>query len=174
LQFTTMGLGSGNAQLFLDTVSVAAQQGAPLTFAQWQMWHFTAAQRGDPSICDWNADPDGDGIPNGLEYLFDTDPLVGIQTQEATAVPRVAIDSSSGSPRLSYTYRRLIGWSGNPEIIRVSDDLATWDDSQSQIETVGSPVATGDGITERVTVRLKTPINITPNQPKFLELRLTQ
>ena len=174
LRFTSVGQDNSNAGLALDTVAVGAQQGPPPTFAQWQMWHFTAAQRGNPSISDWNADPDGDGISNGLEYLFDTDPLGGVQTWEAAALPHLAIDSSSGSPYLTYIYRRLIGWSGNPAVVSVSDDLVTWDNSQNQIQAVGNPVATGDGITEMVTVRLKTAINTTPNQHKFLRLSLTQ
>lgn len=34
----------------------------------------------------------------------------------------------------------------------------TWDYSESQIEQIGLPVPTGDGVTEEVTVRRTTPI----------------
>jgi hypothetical protein len=107
-------------------------------------------------------------------YFFDTDPLGGIQAWEAGALPHVGTSSGSGSTYLTYSYRRLIGWSGNPEVVAVSDNLIVWDTTQNQIESTGTPVASGDGVTEIVTVRLKTPINQGPIPRKFFRLSLTQ
>ena len=53
-----------------------------------------------------------------------------------------------------------------------SGDLQAWDWTESQIEQLGAPVATGDGLTEEVTVRVATPINGTAQ--KFLKLRVEQ
>jgi hypothetical protein len=172
LQFRDLGAGGAAADVVVDTAAVVI---LPVySFDQWQMSHFSAAQRGNPSISSWNADPDADGIPNGLEYFFNTDPLAGITIADSNSVPRVSITSNGSFTYLTLTYHRLIRWSGNPEVIQVSDDLVTWDSTQSQIEQVGSPVLAGDGMTEIVTVRLKTPIYQGPIPKKFLRISLTQ
>lgn len=172
LQFQDVGTGGAGADVMVDTASVVELPA--YTFDQWQMSHFTVGQRGNPSISGWDADPDGDFIANGLEYFFNTDPLPGIRTVDAGNLPRISVTTSGPSKYLTLTYHRLIGWSGNPEVIEVSDDLITWDNTQAQIEQVGSPTLAGDGLTEIVTVRLKTPINQGPIPRKFLRLSLTQ
>ena len=50
--------------------------------------------------------------------------------------------------------------------------MQAWDWTESQIEQLGPPVATGDGLTEEVTVRVATPIGGTAQ--KFLKLRVEQ
>jgi Protein of unknown function (DUF642)/Carbohydrate binding domain len=172
LQFQDLGSGGAGADVVVDTASVVVLPA--YTFAQWQMSFFNLSQRGNPSISGWSADPDSDGIDNGLEYFFGTNPVAGIPVAESNSIPHVSITSSGSSSYLTLTYHRLIGWSGNPEVIQVSNDLITWDSTQSQIEQVGSPVLAGDGLTEIVTVRLKTPINQGPIPKKFLRISLTQ
>ena len=174
LQFSDVGFGNSGADTILDTVSVVPipTPGSPAAFAQWQASHFNATELNDPNISGWSADPDFDGIANGLEYFFHTDPKA-ITTSDAPALPRVSVESTGSSQYLTFTYRRLMGWAGSPAIVCVSDDLLTWDETESQIEQVGNPIATGDGLTETVTVRLKTPINQGPIPRKFLRLKLT-
>jgi len=109
-----------------------------------------------------------------LEYFSNTDPLAGTPTGQAGNLPRISVTTSGPSTYLTLTYHRLIGWSGNPEVIEVSDDLITWDSTQTQIEQVGTPTLAGDGLTEIVTVRLTTPINQGPIPRKFLRIALTQ
>ena len=172
LQFEDVGTGGAGADVVVDTAFVV---GLPAyTFDQWQMSHFNVSQRGNPSISGWDADPDGDLIANGLEYFSNTDPVSGTPTAQAGNLPRVSVTTSGPSNYLTFTYHRLIGWSGNPEVIEVSNDLATWDNTQTQIQQVGSPTLAGDGLTEIVTVRLTTPINQGPPTLKFLRLSLTQ
>ena len=38
--------------------------------------------------------------------------------------------------------------------VAVSDDMTTWDHTETQVDMVGTPVANGDGFTETVTYRL--------------------
>jgi len=172
LQFQDLGSGGTSADVDLDTVAVVEQ---PVwSFEQWQKSNFTTAQRGNPSISGWEADPDTDLIANGLEYFSNTDPLAGTPTGQAGNLPRISVTTSGPSTYLTLTYHRLIGWSGNPEVIEVSDDLITWDSTQTQIEQVGTPTLAGDGLTEIVTVRLTTPINQGPIPRKFLRIALTQ
>jgi surface-anchored protein len=47
------------------------------TTARWQGESFEAVQLADPEISSLAADPDGDDIPNVLEYAFGTKPLHG-------------------------------------------------------------------------------------------------
>ena len=43
-------------------------------FEEWQREHFTEEELNDPSISGPDADPDGDGIPNLMEYAMGLDP----------------------------------------------------------------------------------------------------
>jgi hypothetical protein len=171
LEFIDIGTGNAAADVVIDTVSVVTS--SPPSFADWQTAHFTPDQLNNPQISGWGADPDQDGIANGLEFFFNTDPLAGITISDANSLPRIAIELSGPSRFLTYSFHRLIGWGGNAAVVSVSDDLITWDDSGNQIEPV-SITPSGDGVTEIVKVRLKTPIDQGPILKKFLRLKLTQ
>ena len=171
LEFSDIGLGNKNADIVVDTVSVAPS--SPPSFTDWQAAQFDSAQLNDPQISGWDADPDHDGFGNGLEFFFNTDPLAGIPIADVNSLPHIAIEGSGSSQYLTYSYRRLIGWAGNPAVVGVSDNLTVWDETGNQIEPV-SVMSSGDGITEIVKVRLKTPINQGPIPRKFLRLSLTQ
>ena len=172
LQFQDLGNGGTGADIVLDTAMVTDM--AAYSFGQWQTLNFSVGQRGNPSISAWDADPDTDLFANGLEFFSYTNPLTGIPKGDTPNLPRVSITIDGSSRYLTLTYHRLIGWTGNPEVVQVSDDLVTWDNSQTQIEQVGSPALAGDGMTEIVTVRLKNPINQGPVPKKFLRIGLTQ
>ncbi len=43
-------------------------------YRDWLAAHFTPAQRSNPAIIGNCADPDHDGVSNGLEFLLDSDP----------------------------------------------------------------------------------------------------
>ncbi|MBC7855257.1 MAG: hypothetical protein IAF94_17650 [Pirellulaceae bacterium] len=56
--------------------------------------------------------------------------------------------------------------------VRVADTLAgPWDESGNQLQQFGHPVPTGDGVTERVTIRLIAPVQNASR--KFLQLKVT-
>ena len=171
LQFQDIGAGGGGADAVVDTVSVAP---LAVSFEQWQMAHFTPQQQANPSVSGWDADPDHDQIANGFEYFFDTDPLSGIPSSQSNFLPQITITTDGSAKYLTLTYRRRIGGNNNPEVVAVSDNLTTWDNTLAQIEQVGSPVPNADQTTETVTVRLKTPINQGPLTVKFLRLSLTR
>ena len=69
-------------------------------------------------------------------------------------------------------YSQLIGQTTLDYNVGVSGDMQVWDWTESQIEQLGPPVATGDGLTEAVTVRVATPIDGLAK--KFLKLRVNQ
>ena len=171
LQFQDIGTGNAAADPLIDSVSL--QLLAPPTFFNWQNQNFTTGQMNDPATCDWSSDPDKDGIRNGFEYFFFTNPLAGIKITEPPMLPQVGIVTSGGSKYFALTYRRPIGFSGSPENVAVSDVLAAWDESGSQVEVVNGPTLTGDGLTETVTVQLTAPVNVGPVPKKFFRLELT-
>lgn len=172
LEFSDFGLGNENSDIVIDTVAVAVAP-APPSFANWQSGHFSSAQLNDPQVSGWTADPDHDRIPNGLEFFFNADPLAGIPVVDAPKLPQTAIETLGGSRYITYTYRRLVGWGGNPAIVGVSDNLSTWDDSGNQIEQV-NVTPSGDGVTEIVKIRLTTALGPGAPQRKFFRLSLTQ
>jgi len=170
LQFTDLVGSNVSADLMLDTVSILP---VPPTFQQWQSTYFTALQQVDPNTGVWTADPDKDGIRNGLEYYFHMNPTGGIPAADQPSLPAVGLSSDGTNTYVTFTYRRLLGWSGNAPVVAVSNDLVTWDTTQTQIEQVGAP-ARADGFTDILTVRLKTPINQGPVVRKHFRLVLTQ
>jgi hypothetical protein len=165
----TVGNNAG-ADVMLDSVSILP---VPPSFLQWQATNFTVSQRGDPSISGWTADPDRDGIGNGLEYYFHMDPIAGVRAADQPSLPHTGLSFDGVNTYVTFSYHRLLGWGGNAPVVAVSNDLIAWDTSQTQIEQVGG-AARADGFTDIVTVRLKTPINQGPIQKKYFRLMLTQ
>ena len=97
----------------LSDAEVAALAGAGgyLTWAASALPNATAAQSSAA------ADPDGDGMPNLLEYAFDTNPGL------AEASP-FAISRNNGSVQLSYP--RRTGFSGLAYAVYQSADMVHW------------------------------------------------
>jgi len=170
VQFTDLIGNNAEADVMLDTVSILPQ---PPTFAQWKNANFTAAQLNDPNITGWSADPDADGIGNGLEYYFHTNPTVGIATADQHCLPQVGLSSDGTNTYVTFSYHRLLGWAGNIPVVAISTDLVNWDTSQTQIEQVGS-AARDDGLTDVVTMRLKTPIDQGQMPQTYFRLMLAQ
>lgn len=170
VQFMDLVGNNVSADLMLDSVSILP---VPPTFSQWQSANFTVGQLSDPTISGWGADPDRDGIENGLEYYFRMNPKTGIPASDQPSLPTVGLSSVGSNTYLTFTYRRLLGFSGNAPVVAISSDLVNWDVSQSQIEQVGA-AARADGFTDIVTVRLKTPINQGPIARQYFRLMLTQ
>ena len=170
--FFDVGLGNENADVVVDTVSIVDAP-PPQSFANWQAAHFDPNQLNDPQVSGWTADPDHDGIANGLEYFFNTDPLAGTTIPNAANLPRTAIETFNSSQYATYTFHRLIGWNGNDAVVGVSDDLVTWDDTGANIQQV-SVTPAGDGATEIVKVRLTPSLDQGPTRKKFFRLNLSQ
>ena len=84
-----------------------------VTFSNWQSQWFTAAESAISGI---NADPDGDGLSNGLEYAFARNPRAADSSD--AIVSTVEMDGASG-PFLTISFRRslsLQSTSFSPEV----------------------------------------------------------
>jgi hypothetical protein len=75
---------------------------------------------GNPAISGDDADPDGDGIANLMEYGLGLDPNVS----SLAGAPIVWREESTG--RLRIQFNRLSDRSGMGYVVQVSDDLETW------------------------------------------------
>ncbi len=78
-------------------------------------------------------------------------------------------DPITHKKNLGISYRRRIGVTDDTYTVRVSNNwLGAWDETGSQLQQVGTPVPTGDGVTELVTVRIATPMDCALKQ--FLDV----
>ncbi len=131
----------------------------------WRSTRFTSAELGNTALeaTVWGdlADPDGDGIPNLLEYALNTDPRVAGQ------LPAAVLDTSEpAAPRLALTYTRVKRAATAGLVYRVewSDTLAA--DSWSALD-----------VTEEITASNATTETVTASVPaegprRFLRLRV--
>lgn len=156
--------------------SSATSQPALLTvmmgsFDAWKGATFTTDEltTANPAVVGPDAVISADEKTNLLHYAFG----VGPRTMLPANVTEPANDSENGERYLALRYRRLIGSGGLTYSIEVADDLnGPWDTSNAQVEEIGSPTQTGDGLTEEVTVHLKTPLSQITGK-KFMRLRIT-
>jgi len=150
---------SGNA-----TINFTASTGGGLTtFSAWQTASFTAAELNNPGISGPNADPDGDKIPNFLEYALHLLP----KTSDAAGLPFPGTlgGTPGGGPYLTLTFRRRIGAPGLAYNVLEAPDLdGPWTNVTSSYEVLSS-----DGTVE--TVRARTVISAAP---KFMRLQVQQ
>ena len=130
----------------------------------WKRAWFTAAQLANAAVSGDAVDPDGDGRPNRLEYLLNTNPLVAEAAGEAaTSVAWVPPAGAGGTARLALSHRRQRYATDLVVAYEASADFATW--------TAFTPAATTtvyvDGLTDRVTV--ETPFT---GDRRFLRVRV--
>ena len=100
-------------------------------------------------------DPDHDGLPNLLEYAFNTEP------QSFSATPTnaaIAIKQADGQSYVEFSYFRRIGALDLTYRVEVTDDLDTLPFAAATSELV-STVPNGDGVTETVKVRILPSVN---------------
>ncbi len=158
---------SGRTELRL--VVTDAGHASPLDLADWagarllpvppgprDLWtteHFGAAA--DPAVAGPLADPDGDGLPNLLEYAFGATPLVA---DAEAASPRVSTVFVDGLAYAAIQFRRRAAPDADLSChVEQSTDLATWTELDLAAYQVGEPADLGNGL-ERVTVRCTLPI----------------
>jgi sugar lactone lactonase YvrE len=131
----TVGVVTGlalnfNANLFVADAGFhrVVRYGNPLAadwpFIEWRGTRFTAAERRDPAVSGAEADPDGDGRGNALEYLALTNPKMADGVGDLVAV--TAAREGEGDVRLGVTIRLNRDAVDVPAWVEVSTDLGRW------------------------------------------------
>jgi len=127
--------GSGSAGS--DCAWVDAVQWMPADYDRWVSDHFSEQEVGDPAIVGQDADPDGDGLANVLEYAFGTEPREGGADRNlARVTPEVVEVAGQKRLRLRFTLPEFIPTDVLYQV-EVSDDLDEWTVVAEQSGAVG-------------------------------------
>jgi len=100
------------------TSNVAALT-VPSGYATWRALKFTTLEAADNAVSGPDADPDGDGLKNVVEYAFDTDPKSGAASASA---PSVSVTSTEWI----YTYTRPADRPDLTYTVQASTNLTDW------------------------------------------------
>ncbi len=84
----------------LDSSASVSVQVLDRPVDMWRFNHFTTTQRANPAIVDFDADPDGDGLANLMEYATGEEPLV----TNSTGFPRAEVVAVGGVDYLALTF----------------------------------------------------------------------
>jgi endonuclease I len=114
----------------------------------WKSTCFTVAEINDPTISGDAADPDGDGLGNLLEYLFNRDP----RQPDQSATVTVSVAGQGGINNLFLNFPHNRNATDVSLSYEVSTDLRTWAATQPDLITA---VVTSSEV-EQITVRLST------------------
>jgi hypothetical protein len=133
----------------------------------WRTEHFSATELADPSVSGPDADPDGDGHDNLMEYALATNPRLADLLPPPLTIGQVSVGTDS---YLAVTFRHRSPDLGIGYHVEVSSDLTAWDDQAPAVVLHGVPIPNGDG-TETVTVRSSVPVGTL--QAEFVRLRVT-
>lgn len=128
----------------------------------WRHARFTAEQLSDTAVSGPDADPDGDGFSNLLEYALGAEPLTA---DASSRPPVVGVDSDL----ITLSYFAPAGRGDLTYLVEWSVDLSTWQTGAAYVAEL-SRVAIDGG--ETVVMRATTPLASEPRQ--FLRLRATR
>nr|MCU0782169.1 MBG domain-containing protein [Akkermansiaceae bacterium] len=131
-------------------------------YGDWRQAQFDAAQLADGSA-EWDADPDGDGVANLMEYGLDSDP------NEAGQGPAgEVVEDAQGVARLTLAFIRPAGLPDIEYLVEVAGqlDAAEWtvvnevevtplEGTDSERVVARDPVSADDAGTERRFIRLR-------------------
>jgi alpha-glucosidase (family GH31 glycosyl hydrolase) len=144
-------------------------------FEAWRLARF--GNTGNPTISGASSDPDGDGIPNFLEYAFGLNPLAA----SSNGLPFGSIRADSGTNYLALTFGRATNATDTTFTVMVASNLLSqWLTGSSYSGANVIPVTAytteisrvpSNGI-ETITVRDNVPIHSAPQQ--FMRLRVTK
>ena len=135
----------------------------------WRFFEFSGGALTNGSVVGPLADPDGDGLPNLLEYALNRDPMTAESAPPCTVA--LEFNSTDGETYLVLTFTRRLAPTDVSYTVEVSDDLSSWKSGPAYTEEL-SATDDGDGLTETVRVRVKAPLSATSSQCVHLRVEL--
>ncbi|MBI3882490.1 MAG: PKD domain-containing protein [Verrucomicrobia bacterium] len=133
------------------------------TFDLWRAAKFTAAELTNANISGAGADPDGDGLPNLLEYVLGLEPKT--PDSFTAAAPQPGLDTNG----FKLTYRFFKAATDVTLAVEATPDFSDWNSGGSFVQ----PVQTNDlGPTQSIVVRDAAPFSATLKD--FFHLRATK
>lgn len=133
----------------------------PLTYAEWQSYVFGPGDVSGPSD-----DPDGDGLPNLVEFFLGS--LPG-KNDAASHAPQAFITDVNGEDYLTFSFSQIPGQTSLTGVVEGSPDLTGWSSEPADIEEILPSFSNANGSVMR-TFRVPTPVSDTVRQ--FLRLRV--
>jgi alpha-galactosidase len=172
-------LSSKNAKLFKLTAQEAS--------TRWLDSYFPGrAAFTESTVWGWHADPDGGLQVNLAEFAHGGEPDNGSDDAAIKPQAGMAMNPADDLHYMELTFRRLLGGSetlGNDYTAervtytveyRASLIEGSWLSAADQTELVGSPIPTGDGLTEIVTLRVLPAVETATNGFTRLTLSLSE
>ena len=150
-----------------DHLPIVADYLIATPYTTWQAKYFTPAQLANAAISGPNADPDGDGIPNLVEYALNLNP----EQANVVGLPIIGQTTISGQQYLTLTYTQVIAATDITYVPQVSGDLITWTSGPSYTAIV-STTNNADGVTQTVVTRDLTPMS--GASARFIRLEVTK
>ena len=92
------------------------------SYATWQQTYFTPQELADPAISGDNADPNHNGVPNLLEYAFNTNPRTN---GSSTNLPYALLDPNDPG-YFALVYTKFLGATDLTYSVQRSGDLSSW------------------------------------------------
>jgi N-acyl-D-amino-acid deacylase len=135
-----------------------------LSYDAWKVRHFSPAQIANPALSGDQADPDGDGLSNLLEYSMGLDPLKPDVSQR----PTPAIQNLGGTPCFTMTFRRLLLANEVDYGLEVSSNLVDW---LPATQLVTGPVLNPDGT---LTFTWRDSVTLFAETTRFMRLKVTR
>jgi hypothetical protein len=166
-------LAQGNRTLTLSVATdFSLSSGTPSTatvtledksYDAWRFSHFTQAEWAAPALSGPGEDPDGDGLPNLMEYALGGAPKTADAPSHQARVSLIA-------DHLTLDYTRPNSVSDVSYTVEWSNDLQTWSTGNTFIEQVSSTT----NADETITVSTRAVALLSANPGQFLRLRISR
>ena len=134
----------------VDVVVTATPQE---TGESWQEGTFTESEREDPQLSGFLADPDNDNRSNLREYLE----VTNARSEDNGPAPVIRKIRSEGKTWFEIEYVQRRGVLDAEFAVLYSEDMKSWNDSETRILRNTPPVPNLDGLTETITVQVSIP-----------------